>query len=577
MIVFIQGLKYYWKLPANNKELIPSIAQKFNLSYPIAQTLIQRGYTCTQQVESFLFSSLAKDVAHASLLKDAQKAVHRIMKALAHQEKILIFGDYDVDGITSSSMMMLCLKPLGAHVNFFLPHRVRDGYGLSTQIVERAAQNNYKVIITVDNGITAFDAAQKAHEFGIDLIITDHHKPHDHIPLAYAIVNPHQKDCAYPFKYFAGVGVTFKVLSLLYETLGKALPDKAIELLLLGTVADVVPLIGENRFWVRHCLNYINNTESHAFHVLKKNGNIINKSALSSSDIGFAIAPQINALGRLEDPRQGVKFLIGSDTQEIDQVGSVLWHLNQTRKDIEKSILDEIVVSIEQKKIDLEQEHIIMAAHHQWPPGVIGLVASRLVGMYGKPTILLHINSQGKAKGSCRSIAAFNMFDALHSCKDLLDSFGGHAQAAGLSLSLEKVPELKNRLEQRIRDVVPAQDLQQTVDIDADLVLPEVNKKIMHDLNLLEPFGHQNAPPTFCVQDVTLLNEPVLLKNVHVKCTIFSQGIIKPIIFFNRPELYSWLKEKKDSSFHVATQIIENEWQGVRHIELRGIDVAEHI
>ncbi len=206
-------------------------------------------------------------------MKDAQKAVDRILKAIANKEKILIFGDYDVDGITSSALMMICLLPFGADVNFFLPHRVRDGYGISTKIVERAAQNNYTLIITVDNGITAFDPATKAKELGVDLIITDHHKPHDHLPDAFAIVNPNQVDCHYPFKSLAGVGVTFKLLSLLYEI--KGLPAiKAYELLLLGTVADVVPLLGENRFWVRHGLNYVNNIESLSFKMLKQNGKI---------------------------------------------------------------------------------------------------------------------------------------------------------------------------------------------------------------------------------------------------------------------------------------------------------------
>jgi single-stranded-DNA-specific exonuclease len=417
---YIQGSKYLWQVPITNQSLIAQLASTYNLSYPIAQTILSRGYESKEAIDSYLFSSFEKDVAHPSLLKDAQKAVERIAFAIKHNQKILIFGDYDVDGITSSALMMLCLKPLGANINFYLPHRVKDGYGLSTKIVERAADNDYKLIITVDNGITAFEPALKAKQRGVDLIITDHHRPHEAVPEAFAIINPNQFDCPYPFKSLAGVGVTFKLLSLLYEFFEMQMPSKAIELLLLGTIADVVPLLGENRYWVRYGLQYVNQMESFAFKVLKKNGNVA-KPKMSATDIGYSIAPQINALGRLEDPRQGVKFLIGSDTQEIEQVGTVLFELNQARKEIERSIYADVVLQIETKKIDLEKENIILAASDKWPPGVIGLVASRLVSAYGKPTLLFHITDKGQAKGSCRSIPAFNMFDALSSASEMLD------------------------------------------------------------------------------------------------------------------------------------------------------------
>ena len=256
--------------------------------------------------------------------------------------------------------------------------------------------------------------------------------------MAYAVVNPNQADCKYPYKKFAGVGVTFKVLSLLYEDLAVQMPSKAFELLFLGTIADVVPLTGENRFWVRYGLQYINQIESHAFKVLKQNGKVI-KEKLSASDIGYGLTPQINALGRLQDPRQGVKFLIGDDKQEVEHVGRILAELNQARKEIEKAIFSEISSAIATKKIDLDQENIIFAASSAWPSGVIGLVASRLVSAYGKPVVLLHITKDGIAKGSCRSIAAFNMFDALSECHDLLLTFGGHSLAAGLSLLRENL------------------------------------------------------------------------------------------------------------------------------------------
>ncbi|MEX2437668.1 MAG: single-stranded-DNA-specific exonuclease RecJ [Candidatus Babeliales bacterium] len=569
----IHGLKYLWKLPERDQPLLFEVASRYNLSIPIAQMLISRGFTSPEQLDAYLFSSFERDVAHPSCMKDAQKAVDRIVYALENSENILIFGDYDVDGITSSAMMMRCLLPLGAQVNFFLPHRVKDGYGLSTKVVNRAADNGYKLIITVDNGITAFEPASMAKERSIDLIITDHHRPHDHLPDAFAIVNPNQIDCPYPFKGLAGVGVTFKLLSLLYEKKGLPLPSKVYELLLLGTIADVVPLEGENRFWVRHGLKHANTVESFALKTLKSNGRVV-KPLMRAMDIGFSIAPQINALGRLEDPRQGVKFLIGSDEQEIEHVGKVLFELNEARKTIERTIFESIEQQILSGAINVEKENIIMAASDAWPPGVIGLVASRFVGKYGKPTILFHLTKHGLAKGSCRSITEFNMFNALVECKELLEQFGGHSAAAGLSLKQENLPHLKQRLEEIILRELAPEDLQQKLQLDAYAQLSDIGSKLVHDMDLLEPFAHKNAQPSFYIPAVTLVQKPVLLKDAHVKCSIFSDGVIKPIIFFNRPELFELFMQQETESFDVAVNVTENYWNGKTTIELLGIDVA---
>lgn len=569
----LQGDKYIWKLPEFDQASVLEIAASFNLSFPIAQTLLTRGYLNKEAVQRFLFSSMENDVSHASLMKDAQKSVDRILQAIANKEKILIYGDYDVDGVTSSSLMLICLLPLGADVNFFIPNRVRDGYGLNTKVVERAAQNGYKLIITVDNGITAFAPALRAQELGIDLIITDHHRAHDHVPQAYAIVNPNQVDCAYPFKVLAGVGVSFKLLSLLYENKKLEMPAKAYELLLLGTIADVVPLLGENRFWVRHGLTYINRYESLSFKVLKQNGKL-DKPRISATDIGFSIAPQINALGRLEDARQAVKFLIGADVPEVQEVGRVLFELNQARRDIDRGIFAEIDAEIANKKIDLTTENVIIAASSKWPAGVIGLVASKLVGAYGKPTILFHLTSDGLAKGSCRSIPEFNMFEALHESRDLLIQFGGHPMAAGLSLKVENVPILKERLEKLIAQKLTPFDLKQKLVVDAQASMPDLTKKFIDDVEHLEPFGNANPHPVFYIPEVTQVQKPILMKDAHVKCQIFADGVIKPLVFFNRPDLFATLLAREQESFAVATQVAENHWNGRVNIELTGLDIA---
>lgn len=569
----IQGEKYLWNIPDIDIHAAYTLASKYNISLALTQTLLNRGIASEHDFEQYLFSSYEKDTADPRLLKDAEKAVDRLLFAIQHKEKILIAGDYDVDGITSSALLLTCLLPLGADINFFLPNRVRDGYGLSVKTIHRAASNGYKVIITVDNGITAFEPALEAKRLGIDVIITDHHRPHDHLPEAFAVIDPYQSDCAYPYKKFAGVGVGFKLMQLLYERLGLNMPAKVYELLLLGTVADVVPLTGENRFWVRYGLQQANAFESISLKVLKENARFI-KPALASTDIGFFIAPQINALGRLDDARAGVKFLIGSDYEETARIGKILGELNQARKAIELGILNDVEAAILEKRIDVKKNMVLIASHTDWPTGVIGLVASRLMNNYCRPTILLHIGKDGIAKGSCRSVREINMFEALTSVKDILKTFGGHPAAAGLSLPVDKIPELQERLNAYCASQIAIEQLVPKMDLDAELTLPETNQKLLSDMAYLEPFGCENAQPKFYIKNVTLIDQPVLLKEQHLKCSIFADGIIKPIIFFNRPELYAKLCAKKHEPFTVAVTVSENYWNGRTNIEFQGIDVA---
>ena len=566
----IRGEKYIWSVSEPDVSVL-EIAARYNLSIPVARAIVHRGYTDSDSINDYLFGMLGRDLPDPRLMKDAVRAVERIRLAIERGEKILISGDYDVDGITAASLMMACLGPLGAQVNFFLPHRVRDGYGLSTHVIERAAHNGYKVVITVDNGITAFEPALRARELGIDLIITDHHRVQGAVPEAYAVVNPNQSDCTYPYKLFAGVGVIFKVLTILYQQLGRPMPAKAYELLLLGTVADVVPLTGENRFWVRQGLQKVNSEHSLSLAALKMNARV-QKPKLSSTDVGFSIAPQINALGRLDDARQGVAFLLGSDSVAVEEIGRTLWRLNQTRKEVEKSVLNDIISQIEVGSISKE-DRMLLATGKNWPPGVIGLVASRLVGLYGRPALIFHETTNGVLKGSCRSIAACNIFDALSWCKDLLITFGGHSQAAGLSLKKENFGELKKRLYAYASKHLKPEDFEQRLMIDSPALLSDFTKKFVDDLEYLEPFGHQNPEPLFLVHNVTLTQPPQLLKELHAKAYLFSNGVVKPVIFFNRPDIFERLCVAT-GPFHVAVQVKENYWNDSVSVELTGMDIS---
>ena len=568
-----QAERFVWLIPNVDTKEVIRISDENNFSLPIASILYSRGFRSIKEINSFIFSSFRSDVHDPKLFKDAEVAANRLMHAIKNKEKILIFGDYDVDGITSTSLLLLAFLPLKANINFYLPNRIKDGYGLSERIVKKAVDNNYKLIITVDNGITAFDAASLAKKLGIDLIITDHHRPNGKLPEALAIIDSNQDDCAYPYKELAGVGTIFKIVSLIYNEFKKELPDKIYELLMLGTVADVALLTGENRYWVKYGLSKINKKRSFAVSVLAQNGGLV-KSKFDSRDIGFMLAPQLNALGRLDDPRSAVQFLIGSDSQKIEEIGLKLKQINEERKKIDRAIYLDMETAIFDKRINLEKENIIIAASKDWPAGVIGLVAGKLTQNYGKPTILLHLGPDGLLKGSCRSIPEFNIFNALQKCSDLLIHFGGHSFAAGLKLHKKNLPEFKARLEEIILQEVDQKDLVPKIKIDGFLGLMDLKYSFLSELELLEPFGNGNEQPVFIIKNVNLQGPVQILKEKHVKCNIFADGIIKPVIFFNRPELYSYFDKNKDKSFDLAAYVSKNEWNDKINIELQGVDVC---
>ena len=285
------------------------------------------------------------------------------------------------------------------------------------------------------------------------------------------------------------------------------------------------------------------------------------------------IAPQINALGRLDDPRQAVKFLVSANAKEVEQIGEILRQKNEDRKKIDRKIYEEIEHKILSKKIDLDRDKIILDADTFWPSGVIGLVAGKLANNYGRPSFLFHLKSDGSAAGSCRSIPEFNIFEALQKCQDLLISFGGHAHAAGLKLSQKNLPTFKERMNELVAQTVSPIDLQPKITVDAFLSLSEINKKLVTEMIQMEPFGNQNPEPTFLIKNVSLLKAPAILKDKHVKISIFADGVIKPVIFFNRPELYRFFKDLGDGTFDLLGTIIQNEWEGETRTEINGIDI----
>jgi single-stranded-DNA-specific exonuclease len=332
-----------------------------------------------------------------------------------------------------------------------------------------------------------------------------------------------------------------------------------------------VPLTGENRYWVKFGLNHVNGRDSIALNNLKINSNC-NRPAITSSDIGFFLAPQINALGRLDDARDGVYFLIGSDEERVAKIGQNLKNFNEARKEIEKSIFEEVDEKIKSKEINLENELIIIAGSKNWPAGVIGLVASRIVAKYGRPTILLHITKDNVLKGSCRSINAFNMFDALQENANLLMQFGGHSVAAGLALIQDNLSEFKSRLEAKAREVLTADDLVLKVTVDGVISTSYLDDSLLAELAQLEPFGHQNESPLFVLENIIFAKPPLLMKSQHVKCFVKTEKEkIFSLVFFNRPDIWDLLQT--NTNFDALVKISENFWQGEKSLELIGIDI----
>jgi single-stranded-DNA-specific exonuclease len=568
----INGLKYHWKVPDHDPQVLFQKSMLHNVSLPIAQMLMTRGITTDNEIDQFFFGT-QDTIGSAHDLKDGLKAIDRLLSAIANKEKILIVGDYDVDGVTASALVLIALRELGAVVNYFLPNRVRDGYGLSRLIVHKAAANNYKVIITVDNGISAHDAADAAREHGIDLIITDHHQVLSKVPAAYAIVNPHQPDCPYAFKYLAGVGVAFKLMEFLYQSLHKELPACVYELLVLGTVADVVPLVGENRYWVRRGLTELNKHIRPPMAVLCKNAKVV-RELITSLDIGFGIAPQINALGRLDDARAAVRFLLSNNEKESVEIGGILYSLNEERKLLERRVYDEVVQQINNGIINLANERVIIAYNEHWPVGVIGLVAGRLANTYGRPVLLFHATAHGTLKGSGRSIAMFNLCLVLEKFSDLLAHYGGHALAVGVSLLQSNFETFKAALQEYAFHVITAEDLVQELLLDGTVCMQDITAKMGADLVLCEPFGCQNPQPIFYMQGVILAQEPQLLKEAHVKCLVYAEGVNRSMIIFNRPDLYMPLCAQGQKPFDAAVMVTKNYWNGVTTMQLQAMDLA---
>ncbi len=515
-------LQKTWKLKNIQDELeVEYLADSLNIPIALARLLVIRGINNFSKAKNFFRPSLHY-LYDPFLMEGMDITTLRIIEALTNNEKILIYGDYDVDGTCSTALMFLFLKELDADVKYFIPNRMKEGYGLTQFGIDYAKEINASLIISVDCGITAIEETNYAKSLGIDLIISDHHKPKDIYPNAFAVLDPQKDSCNYPYKYLCGAGVAFKIIQGIAERIGKKdMTYKYLDLVALACAADIVPLKDENRILVAEGLKIINSSPRPGIQALIDVSNLSNGS-LSSGQIVFTLAPRINAVGRLSDAKIAVELLISDNYDKACELASILNNENLERRKIDETTLEEALQKIN-FSIDLNNEYAIVLHEENWHPGVIGIVASRLVETFYRPTIML-TTIDGIAKGSARSISSLNIYEALRDCEDLLIHYGGHEGAAGLAIKLEQIDNFRKKFNDIVKQKITFENLLPEIEIDSKIKLNEITPKFLRIIDQFSPFGPGNMRPVFLAEDVMIVNHPRIVGNNHLYLTIKQEG-----------------------------------------------------
>ena len=525
-----------WNTAVHDEKQIAKIANDFNISELTAKLLINRKYDTTEKINGFLNKS--KDFLHDPfLMSDMEIGIERINKSLTNGEKVMVYGDYDVDGISSTCIMYMYLKNIGVDVCYYIPDRFEEGYGINKDAVKKAKENNINLIITVDTGITAANETKYANELGIDIIITDHHECPKILPEAVAVINPKKPNCEYPFKELAGVGVAFKFISAYNIRYGNNKNDidfdDYYEFAAMGTVADIMTLTDENRIMVDIGLKRMNNSKNFGINaILESYFKYKSKKSVSTDIIGFYISPRINAAGRLAKADRAVELFLSKDKISAEIIAEELSVLNRQRQETEKDIFIQAENELSHIK-EKDKKKIIILCNDNWNQGVIGIVASKLAEKYNKAFILFTKDSGGVYKGSCRSVRNINIIEMLAMCSDILIKYGGHERAAGLSSEYENIAELDRRL----NDYADKNNIEiieeKLFNIECEIDIEKITCDIVREFEILEPFGNDNPVPLFAVMNCRILNIISIGENKHIRIEFLCGKYLFEAVYFN--------------------------------------------
>jgi single-stranded-DNA-specific exonuclease len=556
-----------WKILGANNDVVKELQEALKIHPVICKILVQRGIDSFDKAKEYFRPQLGK--LHSPwLMKDMKKAVERIITAFDNKEKILVFGDYDVDGTTSVASMYLFLQKIHNQLDFYIPHRYKEGYGVSKAGIDFAKENGFSLIISLDCGIKSYDLITYAKKLGIDFIVCDHHLPDEVLPPAVAILNPKQKDCPYPFKELCGCGVGFKLMQALTEKMG--LPSDAanehLDLLATAVAADIVPIEDENRVLAFHGLIKANKDPNNGIKALAKLSGIVKE--LHITNLVFMIAPRVNAAGRMDDARKAVEMFIAESDEQALQFAELLHNDNTDRKEADKSITEEALCLIGENEEWKKRKSTLLYQPH-WHKGVVGIVASRLIETYYRPTIVL-TKSGDYASGSARSVPGFNLYEAIHACREYLLGYGGHFAAAGMTLDIEKVDAFREKFEQVVASTITDELLIPEIIIDAEISLKDITPSFFNIISQMEPYGPENMRPIFISRGVVDSGWSKIVKEQHIRFSVKQDNTTITGIGFGMAEKFSILADKKPVD--IVYTLDTNEWNGVNSLQLRMID-----
>ena len=557
-----------WEAYKIDESKVLKISKDFNISELMARILVNRNIS-EEKINSFLHPKI-DDLFDPFLFNDMDKAVERIIKAIESKEKITIYGDYDVDGITSCTVLIKFFQKLGADVTYHLPNRLTEGYGLNNESIETISNNGTKLLITVDCGISGYEEVEYAKSLGLDVIVTDHHECPEVIPDCIAVIDAKRNDSTYPFAGLAGCGVSFKLAQAISQKMG--LPQESyleyLDIVALGTIADIVPLQEENRIIVKYGLQNMKKTENPGLRALITSSQI---KTIDSGAVSFGLAPRINACGRMGQAELALKMLLTDSIKEAVDIANQLQDMNRTRQEIERGIMQEAVELIESQ--NLNKDKIIVVGKENWHHGVIGIVSSKITEMYYKPSILVCFEGD-EGKGSGRSVDGFDLHTALSNCQDTLLKFGGHEMAIGLTLKRSQFEDFRKAICAYAEDKLP-DDFLPTIKYDEEITAKDVSKETINDMKLLEPYGEGNPPPLFAYKNIKVDSIRTLSNDKHLKLNVKDEHRIFSAIAFNMGEKKNSIRMGDKADILCGIEL--NSYNGIDMVQLNIKDIKRSV